>query len=573
MHLAGVQQTSKMRSLQKFLLIGCFLFSARSETARETVFYNARIFTAEPESLFAEAISIRGATILACGTTRHCRASAPHAEMIDLKGQTLLPGFIDSHVHALWGGRALSGADAGAVRSVSDLAEFARAAIKTGRGMRGGVLHITGASLDLLHPIEQFNAAIDSGSLAQTPVFIECGDYHSGWANAALRRMAGITAEFIAALPESIRTFYGHRDFAPTGFGVDAGLDKIREVIPKRSAAEELAAGRAAVQFLNGFGITAWLDPNADESVLNAYKDLSERGELTARVAALPAVDLSKAIKAELRGVEETQKRFAKVKGLTIPGVKVYADGVAEFPAQTAAMLKPYRNSGRSGGLLFDPARFAEFCVAADQKKIIVHIHASGDRAMREALNGIEAARRKNRSNIGHTITHLQFVDPADFPRFGALQVIASFQFLWASADDSSIDPLEPYLDPAIFPHQYPARSLLHGGAILAGASDWPVSTPNVFEAIYQGETRRGARGVLNETECLPRVTLFLAYTRHAAQALGLLERIGSLAPGKEANLVAVDRDVLTVAPESLKEAKIIWTMVGGQKVFSQPPE
>jgi predicted amidohydrolase YtcJ len=267
------------------------------------------------------------------------------------------------------------------------------------------------------------------------------------------------------------------------------------------------------------------------------------------------------------------RREYAGVRNLSVPGLKVFADGVVETPSQSAALLTPYRNTGKNGDLLFDPARFAALCIGADKLGLLVHVHAIGDLAVREALNGIEAARHVNGdSHLPHTITHLQFVDPADIPRFGALGVIASFQLYWAAANVDAIDLVQPYVDPAIFPWQYPARSVLESGGTLAGASDWPVSTANVFAAIYQAETRSGPLGTLNAAQRVPRMAMLYAYTRNAARALGLDETIGSLAPGRRADLVLVDRDVLTVSSEELKDTRVLWTMFEGRIVYRAKP-
>ena len=156
-------------------------------------------------------------------------------------------------------------------------------------------------------------------------------------------------------------------------------------------------------------------------------------------------------------------------------------------------MTKPYRNSGKNGELLFEPARFAELVIAADKQGLIVHVHALGDLAVKESLNGIERARRGNgNSGLPHTLTHVQFADPEDIPRFHELGVVAALQLLWASAGEDTIGLVKPYLEPDLYQWQYPARSLLDNSAIISGASDWPVSTANVFQAIYQAETRKG---------------------------------------------------------------------------------
>ena len=231
-------------------------------------------------------------------------------------------------------------------------------------------------------------------------------------------------------------------------------------------------------------------------------------------------------------------------------------------------LSKPYKNSGRYGDLLFDPKKFAELCVAADKQGLIIHVHAIGDGAVTAALDGIAAARKAN-GNFGlpHTITHEQFVQPEDFPRFRELGVVSALQLFWAEASPDTIEILKPYLDPEIYKWQYPARSILDYGGIISGASDWPVSTANVFRAIYQAETRKGSEGVLDASQDMPREAMFYAYTRNSARAMNI-DSIGSIAAGKRADLVLLDRDVLTVAPEEMRDTKVVWTMVAGKMVY-----
>ena len=207
--------------------------------------------------------------------------------------------------------------------------------------------------------------------------------------------------------------------------------------------------------------------------------------------------------------------------------------------------------------------------IAADRQGLIVHIHAIGDLAVKTALDAIAAARKTNGdSRLPHTITHIQFADPEDFPRFGELGVIASLQLLWAQGNSDAIEAVKPYIDPEIYRWQYPARSLLDAGATIAGASDWAVSTANVFEAVYYAETRKGDEGVLDASQRVPREAMLYAYTSNAARALNMLDQIGTIAAGKQADLVLVDRDVMTVPAEELKETKVLWTMFGGKIVY-----
>jgi predicted amidohydrolase YtcJ len=416
---------------------------------------------------------------------------------------------------------------------------------------------------------DELNASFNTGAYASRPVYLSGMDGHTGWGNRTLLRRAEITKDFISHLSETDRKYYGtDSNLEPNGFVVDAGHRKLQAVVPQPTKEQLLEAGRAAIRYNHSLGITSWLDPIADESVLASYRQLAERGELTAHVAGMVQV-YAKDPAAELKNVQKVRQEYKDVANLTIPGIKIFADGVVEYPSQTAAMSKPYRNSGKSGDLLFDPVRFAELAIAADKQGLIVHVHALGDRAVTESLNGIEAARKANgNSGLPHTLTHIQFAEPEDFARFRRLGVIAALQLFWASAETDTMEILKPYLDPAVYQWQYPARSLLDNGASISGASDWPVSTANVFSAIYQAETRKGPQGVLDASQRMPREAMLFAYTRNSARAMNQEDSIGSIAPGKQADLVLVDRDVLTVPAEELKDTKVLWTMVGGKTVF-----
>jgi predicted amidohydrolase YtcJ len=547
---------------------------AQGNDAKARVFYNAKIFTAEPEHPYAEAVALRGDRIVAVGTHEDVsRIVGKDAESIDLQGKTLLPGLIDSHIHALHGGLTLAGADVGDhVSSISDLVRFVDEAKKSGKGKRGDILYITGLPLAVWSKTDELNASFSTGNYADQPLLLHGMDGHTGWGNRNLLQRAGVTKEFISKLSDAERAYYGvSSDSQPNGFAVDAGLHKLTAVVPEPTKEQWVEGGRAAIQYLHSLGVTSWLDPLVDETTLATYKSLAERRELTvSMVAAFPQVNPRNDSAKELAKVQQLRKQFQGVPHLTIPGFKVFADGVVEYPSQTAALTKPYKNTGRSGDLLFEPARFSELVVAADKQGLIVHVHALGDRAVKETLNAIEAARKANgNSGLPHTLTHIQFADPEDFARFGKLGAIAAFQLYWAAASVDTIELVKPYLDPAVYEWQYPARSMLDAGATISGASDWSVSTPNVFWAIYQAETRKGPEGVLDPGERMPREAMLYAYTRNSARAMNQLEKIGSIAPGKQADFVLVDRDVMTVPAEEMRDTRVLWTMVGGKIVWT----
>jgi predicted amidohydrolase YtcJ len=540
------------------------------ESSGERIFFHAKVFTGDTQNPYAEAVAIRGDKIIAVGNFPEVAKSvSQNAERIDLEGKSLFPGFIDSHSHSIDGGLALISADASEkVQSLNDLPPFVEDAKKTGVGMRGDIVEILGMPLEFWSHLDVLSADFSTGVYEKQSVLLRGMDGHTAWANRALLERAGITTDFLKKLSAEQRSYYGvDKVMRPNGFLVDAGTEKIEPLLPPRTPDELLKAGRAALAYNYSLGITAWLDPLATDYVLQTYSLLAEHGELNSQVVAFPQV-FAKEPASELAGVQKTREVYRNVPNLHVSGIKVFADGVVEYPSQTAHLSKPYKNTGRNGDLLFDPKNFAALCVEADKEGLIIHVHAIGDQAVTEALNGIAAARKANgNSGLPHTITHEQFVQPADFPRFRELGVVSALQLLWADASQDTIEIVKPYLDSNIYKWQYPARSILDSGGIISGASDWPVSSANVFWAIYQAETRKGPEGVLDPSQAMPREAMFYAYTRNSAHAMNL-DSIGEIAAGRRADLVLLDRDVLTISPDEMRDAKVLWTMVAGKTVY-----
>jgi predicted amidohydrolase YtcJ len=563
---------------------------AVAETAAPTtegqpvVFHNAQVFTAEYDHPYAEAVAIRGDRIIAVGTLGSVeRIAGPTAGNVDLHGKFLMPGMIDAHVHPILGGISLIQANFSDTASVAALVQFVAEQMRKRESMRGDVLVVNDINNSYWSHAAEIDAALSEGVFAEQPIVLAGSDGHTAWANRAARTRAGITQEFIRTLKPGDRQHYGFDPaFNPTGFVVDVGKIKLDGSLPPFSAEFLLRAGQAAVHYLNGFGITGWLDAAVsgmsggsilasvdDPGYLPVYQELARRGELTAHVAAYPVVQPGLGTP-QIEVVEALRARFKDIQNLTIPGLKVFADGVAEFPSQTAALTKPYINTGRTAPLLFTPAKMNALVTEAARRGLNVHVHAIGDLAVKASLDAFEAARNAvPQAVLPFSLTHARFVDQDDVPRFAQLRVIAVLQLLWASPEAS--DSVKPYIDPQIYRWMYPARSILDAGGEIAGGSDWPVSSPNPFLAIGVAETRSaGQGGVLDATQRVPREAVLYAYTRNAAHALNQLDEIGSLAPGKRADLILVDRDVLTVSVPELNDAKVVWTMFGGKIVSGQ---
>jgi predicted amidohydrolase YtcJ len=560
--------------------------SMESMAAVDLILHNAKVFTAEPGQGLQQAIAVENGKVRAVGSDAEIlRLKEAGTRLLDLGGKVLMPGFVDSHSHAVMGGLELASANLNTqLIPMADLEQRLRQWRDNGKARHGDILSVGGLPSAYWSQVAEFEQRFNRGEWADVPIVFVGWDHHTGWANQAMLKRAGIDADTVKALKgEQLATIGHHEDKRPNGFLADAGLDPVLAQFPQATAEQLLEAGHAALRYNLSLGITAWMDPAANAApgeplfdfkptaqtlgILPVYKAMAEKGELNAHVAAL-LVAHPQSTPDDLDTLDKVRQQFQGLPNLTLPGIKIFADGVPEFPAQTAALLEPYKNSKKYGELLIDPAHFGELVSAADARGWLVHVHAIGDRAVRESLNGIEQARKDRQSGIAHSVTHLQMVNPKEFGRFKPLDVIASMQLYWASADDSTMDLVQPYISAMAFQYQYPARSLLKNGATISGASDWPVTTPEPWKAIYQAVSRKGPKGVLNAAEEIDRETMFQAYTLNAARTIGLDRQIGSLAPGKQADLILLDRDVFEVEPEALRDTRVLKTWFAGREVF-----
>jgi predicted amidohydrolase YtcJ len=575
------------RFIPNLLMAAVSFASLEAMAAADLVVFNGKIFTADRSQPQVQALAVQDGKVLQLGSDAQIKALIEAGtRVIDLGGKTLMPGLIDSHSHAIFGGlERVSANMEDEVVDLNELEKRLRAWRDDGKARHGDVLSVAGMSSAYWAQSEALGKTFNSGEWASVPVVFTGSDHHTAWANDVMLKRAGVDAALIKSLPAAEDGTIGKlKDGNPNGFLVDAGWDRVASKMPAPSAADMLKAAQTAVSYNNSLGITAWMDPATNAApgepvfalkptektvgVLPVYKALSQSGGMTAHVAALLVAN-PKSVPADLDTLDKVRQQFQDVPNLTLPGIKIFADGVIEYPAQSAAMIDPYSNSHKQGELLIDPKRFGELVSAIDQRGWRVHIHAIGDRAVRESLNGIEQARKDRQSGVTHSITHLQMVNPKEFARFKPLDVIASMQLLWASADDYTTDMIKPYVSAQAFRYQYPAHSLLKQGATIAGASDWPVSSPNPWNAMAQAITRDGPLGVLNADERLDRETMFYAYTLNAARTIGLDQQIGSLSAGKQADFIVLDRDVFSVDNKALHDTQVLQTWFAGRQVYA----
>ncbi|MDG9922728.1 MULTISPECIES: amidohydrolase [unclassified Pseudomonas] len=578
--------------MKRALLASSLAFSSmEAMAAADLILFNGQVFTAESGQPRAQAVAVEDGKILEVGSDAQILALADaDTRRVDLAGKVLMPGMIDTHSHPVMG--ALASLRANLYDEVKPLAELEQWIIEqdqAGTARLGDIVVISGASSAYWKDSRALAKRFNQGRWAEQPLVLDGIDGHTGWANQAMLRRVGIDAALIKTLDEKEASYIEHEaDLTPTGYLSETGWDRVRSQLPKPSDAMMLKAAREAVRINLEVGVTAWMDAAAngggeqslfemrpttqDLGVLPLYRTLAEKGELNVHVAAL-LLTHPQSKPDDLAVQADVMRQFAGVPNLTFPGLKVFVDGILEYPGQTAAVIDPYSNSHKQGQLLIDPQGFGPLLAAAEKRGWIVHMHAVGDRAVRESLNAVQYARQQSPAQIPHSISHLQLVNPKEFPRFKELGVIASMQLLWATAESYTEELVKPYVSAYAYRFQYPARSLHKAGATIAGASDWPVSSPNPWNAIAQASTRQGPLGVLNAAESIDRETMLRAYTINAAKTLRLDASIGSLAPGKQADLIVLDRDVFKVSDAELFDTKVLQTWFAGKPVYQAPSE
>jgi predicted amidohydrolase YtcJ len=540
-------------------------------TEADLLIVGAPVYTADPARPWADAVAVRAGRVAAAGPQREVAAlRGPATRALRLDGGLVLPGFQDAHVHTAAGGLELAQCDLHEVEPEGYAAAVARYAAG-----HPGVPWVLGGGwvMDAFGTAGPQLATLDA-VVADRPVLLESTDGHSAWVNSRALELAGITR----ATPDPPRGRI-ERDAAgePTGALHEAAVGLVGDLAPQPDQAEWEAAIERGQAHLHRLGITAWQDAAVGPEMLAAYRALAERGRLTGRAVAALRWEVEDG-QAQLAGLVE-RRRTGTVGRLRASAVKIFADGV--FENRTAAMLEPYldgdgRPTGNLGMGMLGAEELAEVVTALDGEGFDVHVHAIGDRAVRDTLDAFQAAAAANgRRGARHQIAHLQFVHPDDRPRFRRLGVVANAQPFWSCLDGYMRELTLPFLEPERAGWQYPWASLRRAGAVLAFGSDWTVSTANPLEEI-EVAVHRVAPGDRDGDPFLPdeRVDLpaaLHAFTTGSAYALGQEAETGSVTPGKLADLAVLDRDPFDPSAGPIGDARVLATLVEGEPVHADP--
>ncbi|WP_020386576.1 amidohydrolase [Kribbella catacumbae] len=495
----------------------------------------------------------------------------PDTQVVDLDGGLLLPGFVDAHVHPVQGGLERARCDlspiSGREPTLHTIWTYANANPDLD-WILGGGWHQPD------YPNGTPTAADLDTAISDRPAFLVNADHHSAWVNSRALTLAGIDARTPDPADGRIERA---PDGTPTGTLHEGAMDLVGRLVPPTTHEEQVAALLDAQTHLHSLGITGWQDAilgdyaNLTDST-PAYVELARTGRLTARVNG--ALWWRRDLGAEqIPGLLERRKalQFPRLKARS---VKIMQDGVAEN--FTAGMLDPYYDGcgcrTANAGLSFvDPQALREHVTALDDAGFQVHVHAIGDRAVREALDAFEAARMANgETDLRHHIAHLQVVHPDDVARFAALGVTANMQALWAVYEPQMIDLTIPFLGPERTAWQYPFGDLARSGARLAAGSDWPVSSPDPLAAVQVAVNRRTGDGEYEPflpEQALDLATALAAYTSGSAW-VNHADETGRIEPGMLADLTVLDRDPFRAPMEEIERARVRATYVEGELVF-----
>jgi len=523
----------------------------------DVIITNAHAFTADQAQPNAEAIAVKGNRILFVGGNEGAdEYRGPGTRDIDAHGNTLLPGFIDSHFHLLWGCIWLGSAQLQEVKTKDDLkkvlldfaGENKTTAWVDGRGIKYGIVS-TRQELDEI--------------IADRPVYVGAYDGHTAWANTKALEMAGILNPGKEIGPNGIIV----RDEAGLATGElregDA-MSAVHDVVPEPSAARNRELLKLGMKQITATGVTSVHNMNGDMEEMLTYAAVEDAGEMLLRVY-VPYWVKPEATEEMLAEAVE----MSKVQGDYARGgaAKFFMDGVWE--SYTALNIDPYADDpDATEDGIWSSERFTQMAAACDKLGLQIFVHACGDGAVRRTLDGYEAVQKLNgERDSRHRVEHIEVIHPDDMPRFKELGVIASMQPIHAPISVEEADVWLSRTGEQRWPVSFAWRDIKNAGATMAFGSDWTVAPYNPMWGLFAALIRQPyAPG--HPDQRLQLEELLLGYTRDAAYAEFQERQKGQLKEGYLADVVLLSEDIFQIPPENLKDVTPLFTMVDGRFVY-----
>ncbi len=563
----------------------------------DTAYRHGIVYTVDANDSRQQALAIRDGRIAYVGTDAGIQSFiGPHTKIVDLHGRMVMPGLVDGHLHPLQGGAALLKCNLNYEQlQVEQMQAKIQACLDRTR---------TREPDKWLEVVNWFQEAmLPAGTLTtrevldalktQRPILVTSSFGHTALINSRALQLAGITAK----TPDPLGGKVGHDPSgSPSGILEDAAQEAVTKLIPPPTPADDVKSAAAALDALRRQGVTTFLDAAAVPANIEAFAAVQRAGALTARAhfAVLITPPQGRDPKEAVAMVKSLAGRYDQGEvgpepKVTVRNVKLFLDGVITAPASTGALLAPYLSlqgapdnrhwepsKSRGPEVYFPPPVLGALLIEIADAGFEPHMHADGDRAVREGLDGIAILRRQFPDrDIRAAMAHDEIVDPADFPRFKQLNVIPVLSLQWEKQAPDTMEGAREYLGAARFNYIEPAGFLAAAGARIAFGSDWPVDPLDEWFALKVGVTRTNApqpdhkyAGRLSDDPGLSRKEVVRAITMNAAYELHQDAATASLEVGKLADLIVLDRNFFDIPAGQIADIKVLQTVVGGRVVY-----
>lgn len=567
---------TRMRLSISILLITSSVLAACAKQPQQDpadlVLLKGGIYTVDSQRSWAQAAAIDDGVIVAVGTNEEIGAYIGNdTEVIDLEGRMAMPGIHDSHVHPLEGGYEQVYCNLWALQSVDEIVGALQACEGS---QKGAWFNAVGLDLGVFGLIGPDKSILD-GIAEDKYIFVDAEDGHAALVNDKVLELIGINAESLAPEDGVIERREGSRE--PNGTLRESSRDLADKQRPKRDHATSVWAMQGAVKLMNSHGITSAYDVWVGEHEMQVYKALDDAGELSLRILGgiIDEGVFEKHTGEDFQRVLRDRVNYES-DNISYNSIKIMVDGV--FEGETGATLEPYHSVDHAGPQFMTPDQLNARVMHYYNKGMLIHFHAIGDRAVREALDAIEYARENGDEayeNFRHTISHLGLVHPNDRPRFAELNTGASVTMVWAYNDKWTQNLEIPSLGLERVSNMYPIRSIQAAGGVILGGSDWNYGELDPLRAIETAITRDDPQGPTQDSEYdilgnehVDLATMIDAYTINGAWQIHAEDVAGSIEAGKRADIAIYDRNLFEIDAYEISEARVDFTIFDGRIVY-----
>jgi hypothetical protein len=567
-----------MRSIQKttrLVMLGCVLLvpGAQAAEVADTVYRNDFVYTVDGVRTRVEAIAVKDGKYIAVGSEEDMKSvTGPDTELVNLRGRMVMPGLVDTHIHALRGALTALGLAFPVTSSVDDIKAAVKQFIADKPLKKGEWLE--GAKWS--HDYHTLNAKMLDEVSPDNPVFLHDWTNHLAWVNSA-----ALAAAKISKSTPDPQGGVIDRDSSgnPTGTLHDKALGLITAVMPPPAPAVVEKRATWIFDKLNAYGITAITTAQLDPVRLQAYRNLESKGKLTLRMQGSWDFNtryVTTTLDEQAKTFMSRDKRGNNSPLINVDGVKVYMDGVPNAAEGGSPMIDRYVTAPTFGTPSIDEATFSTWMLRFDTEGLKVMVHATGSLSVRHFLNAVEAVRRANGSGPRHHMAHSMLIYPDEVERFN----FARSNFV------AEVSPYQLWVpDPAIrgwfksigrdrmdltFS---PLKTIVDAGAVVSYGSDWDnIPEPDPWFALEGMVTRRypghPEYGSLNPDERVDVETAIEIFTRNGAMLMEMEDETGTIEVGKWADFIVIDQNILEVPVEKIHETKVLRTVLRGKTVY-----